>query len=62
MWLDNYLPFIFSLLFIIFILGIIFVSINNNDPEKEFSTLNNVGRYMIISGLAIVLIIFMIYC
>jgi hypothetical protein len=53
-----------ALLFIsaIFITGIILSSIDNTNPETQFSTLNKVGHYLIISGMALVLIIFLIYC
>jgi heme/copper-type cytochrome/quinol oxidase subunit 1 len=46
----------------IFITGIILSSIDNNNPETEFSTLNKVGHYLMISGMGLVLLIFLIYC
>jgi hypothetical protein len=59
---NIYMIIILIIVFAIFITGIILSSIDNNNPETEFSTLNKVGHYLIISGMALVLIIFLIYC
>jgi hypothetical protein len=62
MWLDNYLIIFIVLIFIIFVVGIILSSIDNEDPTVNYSTLNKVGHYLIIAGLSLVLILFLAYC
>jgi L-asparagine transporter-like permease len=50
------------IILIIFVIGIIFSTIENTDSDTQFSTLNKIGHIMMVVGMGLVLLLFLIYC